>query len=385
MDRLELLSPTNGRVLQPAGDHLLDDGERRWPVVDGIAYLRPKESLRAAAVEAIAENDIAGARLLLLRDQDDFSPTAPPSLDQLDTLLNGRETSLRAAMRLLNYGPVGDYFAYRWCSPTFASGLRMLELSVPAGGAVIEYACGIGHFLRELELAGHAVAGVDVVFSKLWLARRFLGVRGPLVCGDVERGPVLRPAGSCTAFCHDAFYFLRDKAAVLHHLRTVAGPAGRIALGHVHTDRDAHRAGHALSVDDYRELTAATIWDDASVADAYYRQGAALPAPADASSTAVAFMEGERVTPQALRFDVFRSEQCVNPLLSADELRYPSEGWKQEFTGDVTRMQEPVAERLRAYGRRSAGAVDAREALLQQYPHGKLVAEGLLLNLPELW
>ena len=78
--------------------------------------------------------------------------------------------------------------ADRWSAPTFLSALGLLEMHWTDPPLVLELACGIGQILREVAGHGVAVAGIDVVFSKLWLARHFVVPDAPLVCADVTAG-----------------------------------------------------------------------------------------------------------------------------------------------------------------------------------------------------
>ena len=387
---MSLLSPGNGRPLQSRGKYLLDDGDQLWPVVDGIAYLRPNEETREAVVTLLQQERAEEALLLLLTEQDRFSPTAPPGREALRELLRRRDTiRLREAMDLLNYGAVGDYFAYRWCAPTFVSGLRLLEMSTPAaaGQAVVEYACGIGQYLRELERMGRATVGVDIVFSKLWLARHLLGVRGPLICGDVERAQLLPSGEARTVFCHDAFYFFAEKESALRNLRSVAGAAGTVAIGHVHTHHEAHQAGFPEDYGRYAAMTTAEVMDDGSLAESWYGAGAVRAA--DGATLSIALLEGERYEKEAgLRFSAATATLALNPLLGAEGVAWPSEGWREEFDGDWrepctgyhprTLVEQPEFSRL-------SGAGPEAIAGLPPATRERLYRNRTLINLPERW
>ncbi len=381
-----LLSPTNGRPLVPRGPHLLSDGERLWPIVEGIAYLRAREELRLAVVEALQADREGQAVRLLLADQDRFSPTSPPDDAALNILLEaGEELTLRRAMELLHFGPVADYFTHRWSSPTFVGGLRLLELSVPnRDGRVVEYACGIGHFLRELESMGVKTVGVDIVWAKLWLARRFMGVTGTLICGDVETGTVVEPAERCTVFCHDALYFLEHKQSALDNMRRAAA-GGRVAVGHVHTRLDQHRVGFAETLTVYRQLTPGTTEDDRSYITAWFTEG--LPTAATQHSSAVAWMEGETLpVAEQLHFRPALSDLQQNPLLGPGEVRWPTQGWQREYQEDAAHIgpytltdlvADPLVQQL-VTGLREVSDLSKQERL-------SLYRRQALLNLPPQW
>ena len=63
---MKLVSPTSGRELTPDRAHALTDGAgERWPVVDGIPFLRAgREALAAKALERLDADDRASALAL---------------------------------------------------------------------------------------------------------------------------------------------------------------------------------------------------------------------------------------------------------------------------------------------------------------------------------
>ena len=74
-----LRSPVTGRALTLRGHALTAAGER-WPVVDGIAFLRADR--RALADQVLARldaDDAEGALVALLGDQDGWARTPPPT------------------------------------------------------------------------------------------------------------------------------------------------------------------------------------------------------------------------------------------------------------------------------------------------------------------
>ncbi len=76
-----LRSPLTGEPLRADGQHSLADGARRWPVVDGIPYLRVgREDLADEALAALDAGDRDAALAVLLADQDDWARTPPPYL-----------------------------------------------------------------------------------------------------------------------------------------------------------------------------------------------------------------------------------------------------------------------------------------------------------------
>ena len=264
-----LRCPVTGGPLTAERPGSLRAGAERWPVAAGIAYLRPgRDELRFRALARSDAGDADGALAVLLTDQDPFAPLPPPSeaaCRELIAVARAGTGSLRDAMRTLHFGLVGDYFLLRPSTPTFLSGLGLLAASGrPA--AVVEVACGVGHFLRELVACDVPCLGVDLVFAKLWLARMFVVPGVPLVCGDAAMLPLAGGAG-VTLFCHDAFYFLPDKPRAVAEFARVAGPAGQVVVGHAHNRLSDHsQAGSPLTPGEYAGLfPGAAIYDDAAL------------------------------------------------------------------------------------------------------------------------
>ena len=267
---MRLRSPATLQPLTPTGHALVHGGER-WPVVDGIAFLRAdRRALANEALGALDAGDPTRATVLLLGDQDGWARTAPPSeAARLEAVHRRDALSFRQAMDLLALGPVATYFAHRWSDPTFLSGLALAQSYWGAPRQVLELACGAGHYLRAF--AGHAdeVIGGDLVFAKLWLARHFVAPAATLVCFDAAVPWPFESNAADLLFCHDAFYFLPDKPRVAAEMLRVAT---RILVGHMHNGLvDNFSAGEAMEpayyaalfpapdLFDDRELTAALI------------------------------------------------------------------------------------------------------------------------------
>lgn len=233
-----LIDPVSRRPLVADTPHSLTDGTARWPVAAGIPFLRTgRDALRGEALGALDAGDETAALVLLLADQDDYAPLPPPSDAAVAALLGAPDVTFREAMTALEFGPVADYFAHRWSAPTFLSGLALTALHAPRGVPIVEVCCGTGQLLREFTARGFTTIGVDLVFAKVWLGRRFLRL-DRLVCAEAATLPLDVPSGA-TVLNHDALYFFADaeKGAVVAAMARVAN-GGALLAGHCHV------AGH---------------------------------------------------------------------------------------------------------------------------------------------
>ena len=339
----ELKNPLSGAALKRDSPHSLTDGAARFPVIENIPFLRlNRDELRVRILEKLDAGDEANALVLLLQDRDDWANGEPPTETDLQPLFGGEDLTLRDAMNCLKYGAVADYFAYRWSDPTFLSGLCLLENHLPPDAKnVFELCCGIGHFLREFEARNIAAIGADVVFSKLWLARKFVAPAAKLVCLDANFAFPFAENAFDAAFCHDAFYFLPDKTRAAAELKRIVSDA--ILIGHAHnSEAENYSSGAAISTIEYAAMFEnPTLYDDAELTRALIenRKPSAQTVEKLKNAEAVSFAANEQTSANAINFGLPPSHRnlVINPLLDAGNFevlktpKYPSERYEKEY------------------------------------------------------
>jgi 2-polyprenyl-3-methyl-5-hydroxy-6-metoxy-1,4-benzoquinol methylase len=362
--------------------HSVRDAEgRRWPAPDSIPFLRAgREPLAREALARLDAGDREGALVLLLADQDDWwrGPVAEPQ--DLRELVRLRDRlTLREAMQRLAWGPVADYFAHRWSDPTFLAGLALVEAHWTAPCNAFELACGIGHHLRELSRRGVAATGADVVFAKLWLARHWVAPGARLLCLDAAQPWPLASRFDLVA-CHDAFYFLEPKAAILARLRGLLTPGrGVLAIGHVHNSEWPNlSAGAAVSATEMAGLLPdALLYDDAELTRALAGRRAPRHAPPKSLRQAEAFaaIAGPGLTPARavtglLALPPAGAPLRRNPLYGEDgRIAWPSERYGHEYGPRATYPPGTSVPERAVLDERTTEAARRRE----------------LLDLPERW
>ena len=331
-----LRSPVTGRELT-AGAHALTAGGERWPLVDGIAFLRSdRRGLADAALARLDAGDAEGALVLLLGDQDSWARTPPPSEDaRLEAVRRRDAITFREAMDLLAFGPVGTYFAHRWSDPTFLSGLALAQSYWGAPRRVLELACGAGHFLRAFAGHTHEVVGGDLVFAKLWLARHWIAPSATLVCFDAAAPWPFENASADLLFCHDAFYFLPDKPFVSAEMMRVAT---RVLVGHMHNALvDNLSSGAPLEPATYAAMfPAPDLFDDreltAALIEARAPRRATIAELADAPALALAVGTGlPGPADGPLTMPPAGAPLRRNPLYQDGAVRWPSDRYEREY------------------------------------------------------
>lgn len=264
-----LVSPLSGLPLREERSGILTAGSERWPVLDGIPYLRTgRDALVSAMLAALDAGDPEDALVLALADQDAWWDGPAPSESDRRRLVRERDTlSLRQAMDLLALGRVADYFAHRWSDPTYLAGLALLDAHWAAPSTAFELACGIGHYLRDLSGRGVTVAGGDVAFCKLWLCRHWVCPEAALVCFDAASPWPIAGRRYDLGLCHDGLYFLEPKRRILDALRVLVRPGGVLAIAHVHNrEADNLSAGLGVTAAEIRAWCPdAAVYDDAEL------------------------------------------------------------------------------------------------------------------------
>ncbi len=335
-----LRSPLSGAELEADTPHSLTDGHTRWPVVDGIPFLRAeRDALRADALTCLDRGDRTGALVLLLGDQDDWWRGPRAKSNDLRELVRERDQlSLREAMALLAWGPVADYFAHRWSDPTFLAGLALVQAHWSEPRDCFELACGIGHHLRALGQCGARCTGADIVFAKLWIARNYAAREADLVCFDAAHLWPIDGARYKLVACHDAFYFLEPKQDVARRLRAAMAHDGWLAISHVHNREWPNlSAGRAVT---RRELATlfpdSVIYDDAELTRALVERRTPSPGAGnrvEAFSLAVGpGLRSAQAASGVLTVPSHRAMLKRNPLYDAcGVIRWPSERYAAEY------------------------------------------------------
>ena len=338
---MKLVSPLTGRPLRADGPHSLTDGQARWPWIDGIAYLRVgRDALVRDVLRLLDGGERHAATALLLADQDGWwrGPTA--SQASLARLVGECDAlSLRDAMGLLEWGPVADYFAHRWSDPTFVAGLGLVEAHLNAPAPSFELGCGIGHPITWLSQRGVAVSGGDVVFAKLWVARHWVAPEADLVCFDASSSWPIGSEPFDLVTCHDAFYFLEPKRAILDRLRALA--SGCLLISHVHNrDWPNYSAGSAVTGEEIVSLCPrAVLYDDAELSACVIERRAPRPLCREALDRVEAFGVAEgpslppaRIIADGIAMPLAGTALRRNPLYDEHgQLRWPSERYAREY------------------------------------------------------
>ncbi len=332
------------------------------PVVDGIPYARAgRDDLRAEVAGLLAAGETDRARVLLLADADDWWTEPPPPPEQLARV--PAAGTLREAMDALGMGRVADYFAHRWSDPTHLAGLALLQQHWPGSRPVVDVACGIGAHLRELSRRGAGdLLGVDVVWAKLWLAKRFVCPAARYVCADLTAAPDLAVGRPAYVMCHDAFYFLRDKPAAAAAMRALAGDGGTVVVGHAHV-ADPH--GAPLTPEGYAEvLGAGLLYDDDELTRSLLEGRPPRPSPpADLrASEAVALVAGDPLAPAPVDLGEPLPPLSPNPLYRHGVLTWPSERYAAEYGPRSSHLPPRWPDPLPADAARRRLLVDLPEA-----------------------
>ena len=325
--------------------HILDDGERQWPVVEGIPYLRVgHDELRIEVLSALSKGHLTEALALLLTDRKDDTI---PRLEFKDALRAATTAdSVRTAMENLGYGCMAPYMYHRWCLPTFLSGLALLEAHAKPGMSLFEAGCGMGHFLWVwTERSGPAI-GCDLVFSNLWLARKFVAPKANTVCCDLDFKFPIQSRASEICFAQDAFHYFRKKPHAFKEMKRISS-RGIVLLGHVHNAAQPNPSpGCPLELREYAECIhpAVTYRDKDLTAAALVGVPAQLVESAAELSAAEAFAFATNEPADSAQAWLTAPRPGLplqlNPLLASGSPEWPNAKFKAEFVDEWSYLRE---------------------------------------------
>ena len=146
--------------------------------------------------------------------------------------------------------------------------------------------------------------------------------------------------------CHDAFYFLEPKTEVLAALRRMVGPAGWLAVGHIHNrERPGFSAGSAVTARDIESLFPdGLVYDDAELTQALVKARAPVPRSPDQLRHVEAFSVAcgpglrrpPRILDNGLALPLPGARLRRNPLYRESQVAWPSERYEAEYAARAT-------------------------------------------------
>ena len=236
-----------------------------------------------------------------------------------------------------------------------------------------------------------ATAAGDVVFAKLWLARRYVTPETRLVCFDAAAPFPLPDGAADLVLCHDAFYFLPEKKRVASELLRVA-KRDTVLVGHAHNAlAENHSSGAPLTPEGYAALFPdPLLYDDTELTDTFFSGGAPEPRSADelAGSEAVCIVAGggNRTPAPDLTLPPTGTPLGPNPLYEVEDgdparlrLRWPSDRYEAEYAPRSTYLPEEESISQKTLRKAATGDVGSDPEVV------RLVRRRLLIDLPEGW
>ena len=204
----------------------------------------------------------------------------------------------------------------------------------------------MGHFLRVwTERSGPAI-GCDLVFSNLWLARRFVAPKADMVCCDLDfRSPVQSDAAEI-CFAQDAFHYFRKKPHAFKEMKRISS-RGIVLLGHVHNATQPNLSpGCPLKLHEYAEcIRPAVTYRDKDLTAAALTGVPAQPVESAAElSAARAFSFATNKPIESIQPWLTTPRPGLplqlNPLLVSGTPHWPSAKFKSEFVDEWSYLLE---------------------------------------------
>lgn len=197
-----------------------------WPVVGGIPILARWAKNRTFELEEVLAGHLPPPDGLVSKILRRFFPGIPA----IHKAITNRDATFIDLAAALGRTRDLDYFRYRFNDLSYLSSAALL--TPLSRGPVLDLGCGAGHLLHALSrrLPKAVLVGLDLHFSLLYLAKRFLSPGSLLVCADASvRLPFVDGAFEASV-CADTFKYLSDRAVAARELlRVTKGP---VVLSH---------------------------------------------------------------------------------------------------------------------------------------------------------
>jgi uncharacterized protein YbaR (Trm112 family) len=319
-----------------------------YPVVDGIPVIQTGTDANAA-MELLGAGR-AGDALKHMLGLDEAERAGRFDLLMSDAT---RPPTFRAALEVLSRDAEGVYLLYRFSDPTFLCAQALLGAVVSSRSTVpdrvLDVGGGAGHVARAVGRAAPAaeVVVADLVFWKLWLAKRFVATACEPICSDASVPLPFRRSAFAFTYCTDAFEYIWPRRLFAGEMMRATAADGAISVCHMHNALcDNESSGMPLTPAGYRHLFAErhpSLYRERDVLDAVLsgrpvELGAGLPDAALADEPALELTAGvaSRTSPAApptRRLQTLR----LNPLYVPVEgsrtvrLRLPTEYYAEEF------------------------------------------------------
>jgi len=366
-----------------------------YPVIDGIPVLRVDETTQTAMEQLGAgEKEQALYTMLGLDEQrrEKFR----------QYVKRGAQATYRAGIEILGPDAEGTYFLYRFSDPRFLvsqSVLRAIGQNPSLlNKGVLDVCGGSGHLTRILcQIAcGQAVVLADIVFYKLWLAKRIVAPGCLPVCCNADNPLPFEKGAFSLVFCSDAFPFIWSRRLLSCEMMRMAGDDGLVALTHLRNSLCQHYSSSMpLTPDGYQHLFAdlgARLFRESRLLDRRLHRkpvDLSMVEPVEALAD-----EAEMTLIATRRAEVFRlyetvenhrvdGELRVNPLYQMENngrrtilnLRFPTEEYAEEFAACKCYLAETVTVRSEILRNLNAGEMNGEvRELVEQY---------VLLDLPK--
>ncbi|HVE42356.1 MAG TPA: methyltransferase domain-containing protein [Planctomycetota bacterium] len=192
-----------------------------WPVVEEIPIFAPWARNRSFALEDILVRHLPPPPGLVGR----VLRRVLPPVGAIQKAVFDREATFLALAAALGRTRDLDYFRYRFSDLSYLTTAALLTPLLR--GPVLDLGCGAGHMVHALfrRIPRSMVVGLDLNFTLLYLAKRFVAPSALYVCADASARLPFLDGAFTASLCADTFKYLADRSTAAGELlRVTSGP-----------------------------------------------------------------------------------------------------------------------------------------------------------------